>query len=159
VQLGDLLRRLLRAGEHDLARLSDEIDCARLYLQLQQRRFADRLTVEVPAREALPSVWVPSLLLQPLIENAVVHGLAHHEGAVLVHVAARVDGEALQLRVVNSVAPQRPAIAVSQSGIGLRNLRERLAIQFAGRASFSAAPGPDQNWIAQIRMPLLFDGT
>ncbi|MGA8708176.1 MAG: histidine kinase [Steroidobacteraceae bacterium] len=159
VQLGDLLRRLLRAGERDLARLSDEIDCARLYLQLQQRRFADRLTVEVPAREALPSVWVPSLLLQPLIENAVVHGLAHHEGAVVVHVGAQVQGDALQLRVVNTVAPQRPAIAAAQGGIGLRNLRQRLAIQFAGGASFSAATGPDQNWIAEIRMPLLFDGT
>ncbi len=159
VQLGDLLRRLLRAGERDLARLSDELDCARLYLQLQQRRFADRLTVEVPAPEDVPAVWVPSLLLQPLIENAVVHGLAHHDGGVVVHIGAQVSGDTLLLRVVNTVAPRRPAIAAAQSGIGLRNLRERLAIQFAGRASFSAAAGQDHNWIAEIRMPLLYDGT
>ena len=101
---------------------------------------------------------VPSQLLQPLTENAVVHGLAHHEGAVVVHVGAQVQGDALQLRVVNTVAPQRPAIAAAQGGIGLRNLRQRLAIQFAGRASISAATGPDQNWIAEIRMPRV-DGT
>jgi two-component system, LytTR family, sensor kinase len=159
VQLGDLLRRLLRAGERDLARLPDELDCARLYLQLQQHRFADRLTVSAPERAAIPSVWVPSLLLQPLIENAVVHGLAHHESPVTVRIEARAESESLWLRVLNTMAPARPAITDVQHGIGLRNVRERLAIQFEGRAEFSAGPGPDNQWIAEIRMPLLRNGT
>src|SRR5207248_6628805 len=84
VQLGDLLRRLLNAGEREFARLSDELQFVTLYLELQQRRFADRLTIEVPAREAHARAWVPSLILQPLVENAVVHGLAGHEGAVTI---------------------------------------------------------------------------
>src|SRR6185437_13215740 len=75
VQLGDLLRRLLNAGEKEYSRLADEMQFARLYLQLQQRRFADRLSVEVPPAAELPAAWVPSLILQPLIENAIVHGL------------------------------------------------------------------------------------
>ena len=158
VQLGDLLRRLLRAGERDLARLPDELDCARLYLQLQQHRFADRLAITAPERADIPAAWVPSLLLQPLIENAVVHGLAHHEAPVTVRIEAHAENESLSLRVLNTMASTRPEIANAQNGIGLKNLRERLTIQFAGRAEFSAGPGADNQWIAEIRMPLLRDG-
>ena len=155
VQLGDLLRRLLTAGEREFARLADELQFVRLYLELQQKRFADRLTVSVPDREALAHAWVPSLILQPLVENAVVHGLAGHEGPVVIRVEAVVCDETLSLRVVNTVAPGRP---VGRAGIGLSNVRERLAIQFGERASFSATPGYDSVWIAEIRMPLLRDG-
>jgi two-component system, LytTR family, sensor kinase len=82
VQLADLLRRLLNAGERDFSRLADELQFVRLYLELQQRRFADRLSVAA-ARGGYPAdAWVPSLILQPLVENAVVHGLAGHQGPV-----------------------------------------------------------------------------
>jgi Histidine kinase len=155
VQLGDLLRRLLRAGERELSRLSDELQFVRLYLDLQQKRFSDRLTVRVPAQDTLPQVWVPSLILQPLVENAVVHGLAGHEAAVVIRVEAFASEEILCLRVVNSLSPERQANPI---GIGLRNVRERLTIQFGECATFSAAPGEDNTWIAEIRMPLLRDG-
>ncbi|HVW67562.1 MAG TPA: histidine kinase [Steroidobacteraceae bacterium] len=155
VQLGDLLRRLLTAGERDFSRLSDELQFVRLYLGLQQRRFADRLTVNVPEPESLPAAWVPSLILQPLVENAVVHGLAGHEGQVAVRVDAVVSEEMLCLRVVNTVAAEKPQ---GCAGIGLRNVRERLAIQFGERAAFSAMPGYDNVWIAEVRLPLLRDG-
>src|SRR2546430_4323383 len=155
VQLGDLLRRLLNAGEREFSRLSDELQFVTLYLELQQRRFADRLTIEVPAREAHARAWVPSLILQPLVENAVVHGLAGHEGAVSIRVEARVEGEELTLRVINTVAPGKLGGRV---GVGLANVRERLTVQFGERAGFDAGPGADGLWVAQIRMPLLRDG-
>ncbi len=155
VQLGDLLRRLLNAGEREFSRLSDEVQFVTLYLELQQRRFADRLTIEVPAREAHARAWVPSLILQPLVENAVVHGLAGHEGAVTIRVEARVEGEELTLRVINTVAPGKLGGRV---GVGLANVRERLTVQFGERAGFDAGPGADGLWVAQIRMPLLRDG-
>ncbi len=104
VQLGDLLRRLLNAGEREYSRLGDEIQFVRLYLELQQRRFADRLTVDIPPPGALPSAWVPSLILQPLVENAVVHGLAGHQGPVVVRVSAMSSRGALILRVTNTSA-------------------------------------------------------
>jgi Histidine kinase len=154
VQLGDLLRRLLTAGERDFSRLGDELQFVRSYLGLQQQRFADRLSVSVP-ESAVVSAWVPSLILQPLVENAVVHGLAGHEGAVMIRVEAIVNDEMLYLRVVNTIAPGKPQ---GCAGIGLRNVRERLAIQFADRASFSAMPGYDNVWIAEVRLPLLRDG-
>ncbi len=155
VQLGDLLRRLLTAGERDFCRLDDELQFVRLYLGLQQRRFADRLSIRVPEPDGIVAAWVPSLILQPLVENAVVHGLAGHEGPVMVRVEAVVSDEMLSLRVVNTIAPGR---LPGQPGIGLRNVRERLAIQFGERASFSAMPGYDNVWIAEVRLPLLRDG-
>jgi two-component system LytT family sensor kinase len=89
VQLADLLRRLLNAGERDFSRSTDELQFVRLYLELQQRRFADRLTVVLPDGHEIFAVWVPSLILQPLVENAVVHGLAGHQGPVTVRVTAQ----------------------------------------------------------------------
>jgi two-component system, LytTR family, sensor kinase len=154
VQLGDLLRRLLNAGEREYSRLSDELQFVRLYLELQQRRFADRLTVEVPPAEELPSAWVPSLILQPLVENAVVHGLAGHQGPVVVRVSAASSRGALTLRVTNTAAAER---AGREGGIGLRNVRDRLAIQFGERASFHAGADESGRWVAEIRMPLLTD--
>jgi hypothetical protein len=155
VQLGDLLRRLLTAGERDFSRLSDELQFVRLYLGLQQKRFADRLSIRVPDPDGIVAAWVPSLILQPLVENAVVHGLAGHEGPVMVRVEAVVSDEMLSLRVVNTIAPGK---LPGQPGIGLRNVRERLAIQFGERATFSAMPGYDNVWIAEVRLPLLRDG-
>jgi len=155
VQLGDLLRRLLSAGERDFSLLTDELRFVRLYLELQQNRFADRLTIWIADLDGIPALWVPSLILQPLIENAVVHGLSGHSGPVEIRVEVTVCGENLLLRVINTIASGSVA---GHDGIGLRNVRERLAVQFAERAKFTAAAADPDNWIAEIRMPLLRDG-
>lgn len=154
VQLGDLLRRLLNAGEREYSRLADEVQFAQLYLQLQQRRFADRLTIDVPRSGGLPSAWVPSLILQPLIENAVVHGLEGHQRSVTVRVTAAVSDGTLALRVTNTMGGASQQL---EGGIGLRNVRDRLAIEFGGRAFFEAGPASDGQWLAEIRLPLLAD--
>ncbi len=151
VQLADLLRRLLNAGERDFSRLADELQFARLYLDLQQRRFEDRLQVHLPNPTDLPAVWVPSLILQPLIENAVVHGLAGHQGAVKIIVTAGVAADVLTVRIVNTVAPERTA---SDGGIGLRNVRERVAVQFEGRATLNTS-SYDGEWLSELSMPAL----
>jgi hypothetical protein len=155
VQFADLLRRLLNAGEREFSTLADELAYADLYLELQRRRFADRIVLRLPSRQALPAAWVPSLILQPLIENAVVHGLAGHQGSVEIRVDAQVTGERLALRVVNTTAPGRPA---GPEGIGLRNVRERLALQFGSAAQFRAGPGPDAAWSSEVLIPLVADG-
>lgn len=159
VQLGDLLRRALQAGEHELSRLEDEFDFVRLYLELQHRRFAERLNLSVPDPDSLPLVWVPSLILQPLVENAVVHGLAQPQSQVTVRVEVAVDGESLILRVVNSMPAKGVVAEFVQPGIGLKNVRERLAIQFDGRASCQAGRTPNNEWLAEIRLPMLHNGT
>jgi Histidine kinase len=155
VQLGDLLRRLLTAGERDFTRLREELDFVRLYLELQQRRFADRLSLVLPDSSKLPQTWVPSLILQPLIENAVTHGLADHVGSVTVRVEISASEDGLTLRVVNTMAPGH---ARQPDGVGLRNVRDRLAVQFGNRATFDAGAVGANEWLAEIHMPLLGAG-
>jgi hypothetical protein len=151
VQLAELLRRLLNAGERDFSKLADELQFVRLYLELQQRRFADRLTVVLPLGQEIPAVWVPSLILQPLVENAVIHGLAGHQGPVTVRLTVRLAQDVLTLSVFNTIASEK---AVGEEGIGLYNVRERLAVQFEGRASL-AAGGVDAEWCSEITMPAI----
>jgi hypothetical protein len=152
VQLADLLRRLLSASQREFASLTEELTFVRLYLELQQQRFADRLTIVLPAPENYSDVWVPSLILQPLVENAVVHGLAGHEATVLVRVEVQILDESVTLRVVNTIAKERTA---GPDGIGLTNVRERLEVQFGTNASFTAGPTDIEEWTADITIPAL----
>jgi signal transduction histidine kinase len=153
VQLADLLRRLLNAGERDFTLLADELQFARLYLELQQRRFADRLTVVLPEAHEISAVWVPSLILQPLVENAVLHGLAGHQGPLLVRVTVSCAAQMLTLRVSNTLNATKPPRA---GGIGLKNVSERLAVQFEGRAALLAG-ARGAHWISEIAMPEIRD--
>jgi LytS/YehU family sensor histidine kinase len=99
----------------------------------------------------IPAVWVPSLILQPLVENAVVHGLAGHQGPVTVRISVRLADEVLTLSVLNTIAPDKLA---GDEGIGLSNVRERLAVQFEGRAGL-AAGGTGREWRSEISMPAI----
>lgn len=155
VQLGDLLRRLLAAGEREFCPLGDEIRFVRLYLELQQERFADRLRLTLPDAAPMLDVWVPSLILQPLVENAVVHGLAGHGDTVAIEVATSETENALLLRVKNTAAVGGSG---ASSGIGLRNVGERLALHFGTRASLHSGPSGPREWTATIRIPLIYDG-
>jgi len=153
VQLADLLRRLLSAGEREFSRLTDELQFVRHYLELQQRRFADRLTVVLPEPQDIPSSWVPSLIMQPLVENAVIHGLAGHQGPVEVRVGVGTANGMLTLRVSNTIAPDK---VVGEEGIGIKNVRERLAVQFEGRATLIVGP-QGYEWISEITLPAVRD--
>jgi signal transduction histidine kinase len=148
VQLSELLRKLLSAGEREFSLLSDELRFARLYLDLQQSRFSDRLRITLPADDTVPALWVPSLILQPLVENAVVHGLAGHDGPVTVSVDLAV-GEHLVIVVANDMGPPVPA---RDEAIGLRNVRERLAVHFGSQAILESGAMAGK-WRAEMRMP------
>ena len=152
VQLADLLRRLLNAGNRDFARLREELELVGLYLELQEQRFADRLRIDLPERASIPDVWVPSLILQPLVENAVTHGLAGHEGPNRVEVRVCEHGEELILSVRNDVAGDS---APGAERIGLGNVRERLAVHFGERGRVTAGLADPGHWRVEIRMPLL----
>ena len=153
VQLADLLRRVLRAGELDVVPLAEELESTRLYLQLQWRRFPDRLSIEIDNPPGAARYWVPSLILQPLIENAVVHGMDNHDLPVQIRVAASVSAERITLRVTNTVKAGQVA---NRAGIGLSNVRRRLSLQYAGRAAFTAGMN-GQHWEACISMPLVYE--
>lgn len=148
VQLSELLRKLLSAGEREFSLLADELKFARLYLGLQQSRFSDRLSFSLPADDLVPALWVPSLVLQPLVENAVVHGLAGHDGAVRISVEVSA-GDQLTILVVNDIAP---GAVPNEAGIGLCNVRERLAVHFGDRAMLEAG-AESGTWRVKLRIP------
>jgi len=151
VQLADLLRRVLRAGELEVVPLADELESTRLYLELQWRRFPDRLSIDIDSPPGAGRYWVPSLILQPLIENAVVHGMDHHDLPVHIRVASNVSADQLTLTVTNTVKAGQVA---NRTGIGLKNVRRRLELQYAGRASFTAGM-KGHDWQTRISMPLV----
>ncbi len=145
VQLADLLRRLLSAGQRDFSPLSEELSFARMYLELQQQRFGDRLSVSLPDADAQPALWVPSLILQPLVENAVLHGLAGHDGPVEIRLEVCPSADRLVMRVVNTTAShgeRRPA-RVSGSVMSANGSRCSLERR---RASAHIARGPPPGW-------------
>lgn len=120
--LSDLLRYALdRAGEQRVA-LVDEVEMLRRYLEIQRARFADRLTFEIDVAGDARRGAVPVLLLQPLAENAIRHGIAKSAGPGRVHVRAFREGGALRIEMFNSghLAPHR------QDGIGISNTVARL---------------------------------
>ena len=155
VQLGDLLRRLLKAGDREFVRLADELQFVQSYLDLQKQRFSDRLTLRLPDADSLQPVWVPSLILQPLVENAVAHGLAGHEGPVTISISLALQGNLLTMHVTNTMGAAQPS---DHEGVGLRNVRERLEVQFGDKASLDAGPAENGEWMAVLRIPALLDG-
>jgi hypothetical protein len=152
VQLAELLRKLLNAGAREFVPLQEELQFTSLYLTLQQQRFSDRLTVALPAADTIPQALVPSLILQPLVENAVVHGLEGHDKPVQIALAAAVENETITITIDNTIASTHQAGA---EGIGLANVRERLAVQFGGRASLESAACSETEWRTRLKLPRL----
>lgn len=109
--------------------LEEEIGFAREYLDIEQVRFGSRLTIEIESEEEL-SARVPALLLQPLVENAVKHGVAKTPGPVWIRLHARRDGDALRVEVGN-----RGACNCAAEGVGLTNTRERLRQAYGSAAA------------------------
>ncbi len=120
--LSELLRHALDHAKRQEVPLQDELDFLERYLDIEQVRFADRLQVSFEVAAAARAAYVPSLLLQPLVENAVRHGIARSAGAGLVRIRAEREEDRFRLEVFNS----GPALEGRAEGIGLRNTQERL---------------------------------
>jgi len=151
-KLSDLLRDLLRHRDQALVPLSDEVRYARTYLEIARLRFADRLTFEIAVDPSLDQASVPLFILQPLVENALVHGIGQRAGGGRVTVTAERDGDRLRLAVADNGAGLTTS-ATMRVGIGLSNTRERLRATFGGDHRFSLDSRPDDGAIARIDIP------
>jgi two-component system LytT family sensor kinase len=139
VQLAKVFRHLLTHSEKSFSSLQEEIEFLRTYLDIEKVRFGERLSIEFDIGVDASSATVPSLILQPLVENALKHGLATKRGDnQLIIRAGRVSG-ALSLSVEDNGVGISAAADVAQrdgaSGVGLRNIRERLRTIYGSRAS------------------------
>lgn len=139
VRLSDLLRLTLTTGEEGLLPLGEELRRLELYLALQRMRYGDRLTARIESDRALSQAVVPAMLLQPLVENALSHGMEGRGGPGVVTVRGTREGDMLVLSVEDDgvgVPPGGPA----REGTGLSNCRRRLEVLYPGRNSFEIGP-------------------
>jgi LytS/YehU family sensor histidine kinase len=152
VRLSDLLRRTLRDGECDFITVARETDFVRNYLEVQRLRFPDRLSFHIDVEPAVLGAAVPSLLLQPLAENAVVHSVAAEAEEIRVDVHIRRGPHGLEMTVRNSVARQRSDVRL---GVGLANTRERLKTLFEEDYELELIHANDGSVVARVRIPYI----
>jgi two-component system, LytTR family, sensor kinase len=151
-QLSDLLRRTLDTeGRHEVT-LEEEIRWLQTYLAIQQTRYGPRLKIDVDVPTACGQALVPTLILQPLVENAIRHGFSVTPGPGAVAVRASTADSRLRLDVTD----EGPGVVVPlREGYGLRNTRSRLAAMYGGAASLRVeARGSGHGTLSRIELPL-----
>jgi sensor histidine kinase YesM len=152
--LSDVMRTTLREGQREFTTVREELEYARRYLSIEETRFEDRLTIRFSVEEAALGARVPSLILQPLIENAIKHGISNSAGPHTVEVQAMRSGEAVVLEVSNDFrADASPVSPDRRMGIGLTNVRERLAAIYDEGFTFFSQGSPGGRWSARITLP------
>ena len=157
LRLTALLRTVLRS-EGEFTTLSRERDLIDDYLSIERERFEERLQVTIDIPDHLGNVQIPPLIVQPLIENAIKHGIAAARAGGQVTVQARMDvargHSQLVIQVRNTGAPLHAAGTESGAGVGLRNVNQRLRLYYNGLASLTLASDADGATIAELRMPV-----
>lgn len=167
VTLSELLRLALSQSERHEGSLHEELEFVRRYLEIQQTRFGDKLRVEQDIEPQALDCLVPTLVLQPLVENAIRHGIEPAENAGMVRVSASRHHEMLVLTVEDdgvgfasgsggSGGPASATEAVpaqTGTGIGLANLRERLRALYGARQKLELKPRPTGGVIVRVEIP------
>ncbi|MDX2129865.1 MAG: histidine kinase [Chloroherpetonaceae bacterium] len=136
--LADLFRYSLRSSKHPLVSLKDEIDSVHLYLDIEKVRFGERLRSSVIVDQDLENALVPSLILQPLVENSVKHGANKTEGQFFIHLTVLKKDSEIEIIVHDSGEgfDLTSNIDYFSKGTGLQNVRERLRLTYKGEARF-----------------------
>ena len=147
--LSELFRAALRAGEVDIT-LEEELALAKHYLRIEQLRLGERLHVEYELLDLPLSLKLPSLLVQPLVENAVYHGIQPLAQGGTVRLSARVDAGLLKITVEN---PYDAQLSKAGNGIALENISARLRLAFGTRANVQTHALAGQ-YVAILTLPL-----
>jgi LytS/YehU family sensor histidine kinase len=147
--LADFLRDTLTLGARERIPLASEVALATRFLEIEQVRFGDRLQVEATTGDA-GDFPVPPLLLQPLVENAVTHGVAHVLEGGVVRIAAARRGSTVTITIENPLDPDRPA--GRGPGLGLHNVRERLRSLY-GSEALLRTDEVDRRYRTRVELP------
>jgi two-component system, LytTR family, sensor histidine kinase AlgZ len=150
IKLSDYLRSTLKLGEKQSISLAEELALAKAYLEVERVRFGARMRVEIEADRACDHCVVPSLLLQPLVENAVKHGIAGLVDGGTIRLDAHCSAGRLQLKICNEFDPDAPAAA--RHGLGLRNVRDRLRALYENRARLDTTSA-DDHFVVELELP------
>jgi signal transduction histidine kinase len=155
-RLGDLLRLSLHTASRSEVALRRELEFLDGYIEIQQTRFRDRLTVTIDADPDALDAVVPSLMLQPLVENAIRHGIEPRAAPGQVLVRAWCSGSRLTITVSDDgigVPEQGSPSPTAGNGVGLRNTRARLRQLYGTDHTFSVGPSPDGGTIVLLEIP------
>jgi two-component sensor histidine kinase len=152
VQLSDFFRRSLAVNPMEDVTLAQEVELQRLYLEIERTRFPERLRFEVELEDGTADARVPALLLQPLVENSVKHGVARSEAPTRIRIRARVDGPDLEIVVENDALTEGPGSTGEK--VGLQNVAERLRSRFGDQASLASKEIAEGGFRNTLRIPL-----
>ena len=154
-RLGVLLRRLLdvkRLGADHVA-LGDEWDIVRDQLALEQLRFGNRLRVETVVEPDALDCAIPVFTLQPLVENAIKHGVSVQTRQCTVSIGAKVQGETLEIDVSDDGPGADPKAALNARGLGIRAVRDRLLARYGDRSGMRVDTAPGQGFRVRVTLP------
>jgi two-component system sensor histidine kinase AlgZ len=149
--LSDFLRQTIRLGQAETITLQEEISLCRNFLDIEQVRFGSRLTVMVKVSEESAKSMVPPLLLQPLVENAVGHGIAHLLSGGTIEISAETRGNRLYIRIQNPVDSDRAHSKGTR--LGIANVRKRLQTLYNTEARLDISER-DELFTAEIGLPV-----
>lgn len=149
--LADVLRQTLKADSQLEVTLHEELQFLRRYLAIEQVRFSDRLDVQWHIDDRAQPALVPSFIMQPIVENAIKHGITKRAGSGKIEIGAQVRDSSLELKVCDDGIGPHPSW---QGGIGLSNTRERLRVMYGDRADFTI--GTSSNGGAEVTLILPF---
>jgi two-component system sensor histidine kinase AlgZ len=150
--LSESMRYALESTRTSRVALEREIEAVRHHLELERLRYGERLHATLDLEPGLEALQVPPLCLQPVVENAIVHGIAQHEEGGRLAVSVRREGEQLLLRVDDD-GPGPRGSSHAGTGTALEDLRNRLALLYGERASLDVSSGPAGGCRVELRIP------
>lgn len=153
--LSDLLRSTLERSEHSVVPLAEELDFVKRYVDLQHARFADRLTVDYDVGEGCADRAVPSFVLQPLVENAIRHGIARRAAPGRIDIRARLEGEQLVLTVTDDGVGLPKGFSPETEGVGLSNTRSRIRQLYGEDAELRIDSRQGGGVVAVVSLPVV----
>jgi hypothetical protein len=155
-ELSDFLRLVLSTSSEQEVPLERELGLLDRYVAIQRVRFQDRLTVSCNIEDGVRAALVPSLLLQPLVENAIRHGISPRAGAGYVQVAARRVGDKLTITILDDgvgIRARRSRVRSRGTGLGLTNTRTRLIHLYGDGHEFESGPRDEGGFAVRITIP------
>jgi two-component system LytT family sensor kinase len=152
LNLSAFVRSTFDGDPQRLIPLHEEIELQRLYLGIEQVRFSERLRVIVDIPDTVTNTLVPALILQPLVENALRHGVEQSEALTSIAIRAMRCGGDVQIVIEDDGVALAPR--TDGTGVGLRNVRDRLSVHFGDRATLTTSIRPQGGFHSEIRLPI-----
>mgnify|MGYP001828627942 CR=1 FL=1 len=156
IQISQLLRKMLIINENNEHTLREEWAFVQEYLNIEAERFHDRLTIEENIDYSLMDLTVPTMILQPLIENAFKHGIAQSTVPTTLLIAIAANQDNIRISVTNDLSQQNNVSTELKTGVGIKNLANRLDTYYGNKAKLDCKTINDK-YISEITIPLIYE--